>query len=91
MIYFFTPYSFEKKLFEAYDGYMDLVPNDNDWVCFLDGDTFFFENNFGHQIREYTERYPEAGMFTSYASRSSYSFMVPKATNYQQRFSIPKF
>jgi hypothetical protein len=80
MIYFFTPYSFEKKLFEAYDAYMNLVPGDNDWVCFLDGDTFFFENNFGHQIREYTERYPEAGMFTSYASRSSYSFMVPKDT-----------
>lgn len=81
MIYFFTPYSFEKKLFQAYDTYMNLVPDDDDWACFLDGDTFFFENNFGHQILEHTERYPHAGILTSYASRSSYHFMVPRDTN----------
>lgn len=81
MIYFFTPYSFEKKLFEAYDTYMNLLPNENDWACFLDGDTLFFENNFGHQIQEHINRYPDTGIFTSYASRSSYHFMVPKGTN----------
>ena len=31
MIYFFTPYSFQKKLFEAYDAYMNLIPNEDDW------------------------------------------------------------
>lgn len=80
MVYFFTPYSFEKKLFEAYDSYINLLPHDNDWACFLDGDTCFFENNFGHQVQGYTERYPNAGILTSYASRSSYHFMVPKDT-----------
>ncbi len=81
MIYFFTPYSFEKKLFRAYDDYMNLVPYDNDWACFLDGDTFFFENNFGHQIQEYIDKYPDTGMFTCYSSRSAYSYMVPKGIN----------
>lgn len=81
MIYFFTPYSFEKKLFEAYDAYMNLLPSDNDWACFLDGDTLFFENSFGHQVQRYTEKYPDAGILTCYSSRSAYNFMVPKDTN----------
>jgi len=81
MIYFFTPYSFEKKLFQAYDMYMNLVPDNNDWACFLDGDTMFFENNFGHRIQEYVDKYPDTGIFTSYASRSSYKFMVRNGTN----------
>lgn len=81
MIYFFTPYSFEKKLFQAYDDYMNLLPGEEDWACFLDGDTFFFENNFGHQIQDYIDKYPDTGMFTCYSSRCSYNYMVPKGAN----------
>lgn len=78
MIYFFTPYSFEKKLFEAYDSYINLLPGENDWACLTDGDACFFENNFGHQIQEYINKYPDTGIFTSYASRCGYKFMVPE-------------
>jgi GT2 family glycosyltransferase len=80
MIYFFTPYSFNKKLFDAYDNCFKLL-KDDDWACLLDGDTCFFENNFGHQIQEYIDKYPGTGMFVSYASRSAYQYMVPKDTN----------
>lgn len=80
MIYFFTPYSLNKKLFEAYDACMALI-KEEDWACFLDGDTLFFENNFGHQIQEYINRYPDAGLFTCYSSRCAYSYMVPSGTN----------
>jgi hypothetical protein len=81
MIYFFTPYSLEKKLFEAYDRYMALLPSEDDWACFLDGDTLFFESNFGHQVQEYVDKYPATGMFVSYASRSAYPYMVPAETD----------
>jgi GT2 family glycosyltransferase len=77
MIYFFTPYSFGKRLFEAFDEYMSLVNNSEDWVCFTDGDTAFLRSDFGHKIQEYIEKYPETGLFTSYASRCHYSFQVP--------------
>lgn len=87
MIYFFTPYSFEKKLFEAYDAYIKLLPGENDWACFLDGDALFFENNFGHQIQEYINAQPEAGILTSYASRCGYKYMVPE-DNDQENDSI---
>lgn len=73
MIYFFTPYSFEKKLFEAYDKYMSLI-GEQDWACFLDGDTAFLRSDFGFRLKEYTERYPDTGMFICYASRCHYHF-----------------
>ena len=80
MIWFFTPYSFEKRLFEAFDTYMNLVANPNDWVCFSDGDTAFLLPDFGHQIKRYVENYPDTGMFTCYASRCHYSPQVRKGT-----------
>lgn len=80
MLYFFTPYSFDKKLFEAFDYYMSLV-SDSDWVCFLDGDTAFLVPGWGHQINEYIKKYPDTGLFTCYASRCHYSIQTRKGTN----------
>jgi hypothetical protein len=77
MIYFFTPYSTNHKLLEAYDHYMTLLPNDNDWACFMDGDIMFLRSDFGHIIKEYTEKYPDTGIFTCYASRCFYPAQVP--------------
>jgi hypothetical protein len=71
MIYYFTPYSFSKKLFDAWDDYMDLVRNSDDWVCMMDGDTLFLLSDFGHQMEEYINKYPDTGLFTCYASRTS--------------------
>lgn len=73
MIYFFTPYSFEKKLFEAIDNYMNLL-RDDDWAVIMDGDTAFLRPDFGFRIKEYTDEYPDAGLFTCYASRCHYHF-----------------
>ncbi|NQU87941.1 MAG: hypothetical protein HQ541_19505 [Mariniphaga sp.] len=81
MVWFFTPYSFQKKLFTAYDNYMNLIANPNDWVCFLDGDTSFLLPDFGHQIQQYIDKYPGTGMFTCYASRCHYSVQVRKGTD----------
>lgn len=73
MLYFFTPYSFDKKLFEAIDSCMELIRNSEDWVCLLDGDTAFLLPDFGHQIQSYIDAFPETGLFTCYASRCHYN------------------
>lgn len=78
MIWFFTPYSFEKKLFDAWDNYMNLVSDPEDWVCMMDGDVLFFHADFGHQLQRYIDRYPDTGMFTCYASRSGTPWMLPQ-------------
>lgn len=72
------PYSFNGKLFEAYDGIFDLVQQ-GDWVCFMDGDVAFLEMaDFGHVLNEYIEKYPETGMFTCYATRCHYQNQMRK-------------
>lgn len=85
MVWFFTPYSFNKKLFEAFDACMNLVSNPNDWVCFTDGDTAFLLSDFGHQVKSYTERYPDTGLFTCYASRCHYQEQVRRGTDMVNR------
>lgn len=70
MIWFFTPYSFEKKMFEAWDSYMNLVQDPNDWACMMDGDVLFLIADFGHQMQEYIDAFPDTGIFTTYASRA---------------------
>ena len=77
MIYFFTPYSFQKKIFEAWDAYMDLVQDKNDWVCLMDGDVAFLRSDFGSHMQEYISKFPDTGIFTCYVSRSRTSWMMP--------------
>lgn len=76
MIYYFTPYSTEKKLGKAYNNYMQLIPNEGDWACFMDYDAMFTVPNFGHQLESVLKRYPKCGLFTAVANRIG--------TNYQQ-------
>ena len=71
MIWFFTPYSFEKKMFSAWDHYMNLVKEEEDWICMLDGDVLFLISDFGHQMQQYIDLLPDTGLFTCYASRTS--------------------
>ena len=76
-----TPYSFNKRLFEAYDDAFSLV-DDTDWICFLDCDAAFLEmSDFGHVLQEYIDKYPETGIFTSYASRCHYAPQMRKGTD----------
>jgi len=68
-IHFTVPYSFEKKIFEAYDAEFQKVDNPEDWVCIMDGDIFFFQANFGHIIQEHIQKYPDTGLLTCYTNR----------------------
>jgi len=68
-IYYFTPYSLEKNLGAAYNHYMELLPSDEDWACFTDGDAMFLTPDWGHLIQNAVESHPETGMFTCYTNR----------------------
>ena len=83
---FITPYSLDRKLFEAYDNAIRNQPP-GQWVCMLDGDTAFLRSDFGHTIAAYIDKYPDTGIFTCYASRCFYNYQVPAYVN-QQNDSI---
>lgn len=81
MIWFFTPYSFQKKLFESYDQYMQLIADPEDWGCLCDGDMAFLMSDFGNHIQEYIDKYPTTGLFICYASRSPYGHQMKPGVN----------
>ena len=81
MIWFFTPYDQQKKLLWAIDRYFELIKNPDDWVVICDGDTAFLTPDFGAQLLQYTQSYPDTGLFTCYASRCHYGIQVPKGVN----------
>jgi GT2 family glycosyltransferase len=69
MIYYFTPWADDGNLGAAYNRYMELLPNDDDWACMLDGDTMFLIPDWGEVIANAIAENPEAGMFTCYTNR----------------------
>ena len=85
MIWYFTPYSLSKNLFSEIDAYMHLIPNHEDWVCLLDGDTMFLYSDFGHKLQEYVNCYPQTGLFTCIANRCHYQCQTLNKTSFQQR------
>jgi len=80
MLWFFNPYSFDHKLFKAWDDYMALVLDPRDWVCMRDGDTMFLLPDWGHKIMHYIDKYPDTGLFTCYASRCHYKEQIRQGT-----------
>lgn len=94
-IHFPLPYSFEKKLFEAYDAEFQKVQNPDDWVCIRDGDVLFFQSNFGHIIQPHLEKHPETGIFTCYTNRIGnpvqlYSDKAKRIDSLKYHFKIAK-
>lgn len=81
MLHFVTPYSFEQRLFRAYDQEFNRLKSDSDWLCMTDGDVAFLNADFGHHIQEYIDAYPGTGLFTCYASRCHYKYMIPNDGN----------
>lgn len=69
MIYYFTPYAIDKDLGSAYNHYMSLLPNDDDYAVFTDGDTMFLGDDYGTQIDKIVKANPKAGMFTCVTNR----------------------
>jgi len=68
-IYYFVPYSLERNIGKAYNQYMALLPNDNDYGVLMDGDTMFLTFDWGHAIAEVIKKIPDAGIITCYTNR----------------------
>lgn len=69
MIYYSIPYSTEKNIGAYYNSVMNNLPNDEDFACFVDGDTIFTTSDFGNQISDVVKKYPECRFFTCYTNR----------------------
>lgn len=63
-----TPYREDKNLVEAYNSFMQLLP-DGAWALFRDADTLFLDSFYGSHIIECIKRYPQAKCFTAITNR----------------------
>lgn len=76
MIYYNIPYNANKNLAEAYNNFMELLPSDNDYACFVDGDTIFTTPNYGTVIQKIAELYPNVECFTAMTNRVNCKWQI---------------
>lgn len=69
-IFYFTPYSVNKELGVAYNESCAIVPNDNDWICLMDGDTIFLSPTYGKHIADVIETHQDYDFFTCLTNRT---------------------
>lgn len=70
MIYYFTPYQ-KKNLGSAYNQYCSLVPNDDDWITFTDGDIMQLHLDWGNLWGSILEKNNDSGIITCLTNRAS--------------------
>lgn len=68
-IYFSIPWDTGQNIGNAYNQFMQMVPFDEDFACFLDGDATFLTTDFGKQLEDIVNKYPECGLFTCLTNR----------------------
>lgn len=69
MIYYSNPYDLTRCIGKYNNEFLRILPHDEDFACFTDGDTIFTTPDFGTQISEVTKRYPDVSYFTCYTNR----------------------
>lgn len=69
MIYYFTPYT-KGNLGQAYNHYCELVPNDDDWITFIDGDVMQLHMNWGDIWSTILNQNENAGIITCLTNRA---------------------
>lgn len=70
MIYFFTPY-LKNNLGAAYNHYCSLVPNNSDWITFMDGDIMQMHMNWSEIWSNILQLNDDAGIVTCVTNRVS--------------------
>ena len=69
MIFYSIPWDSTKNIGKYYNQFMEILPSENDFACFIDGDAMMLNTYFGKQLETYIEKYPECGIFTCMANR----------------------
>ncbi len=71
MLYFCSPFSFKKDIGEAYNNYVKLIPDEEDWICITDMDTMFLTPDIGFQLQEIIDLHGNSsvGLFSCLTNR----------------------
>ena len=75
-IYYSIPFNSDKCIGKYYNEFMDIIPNDNDYACFVDADTIFTTPDYGTLIEEVIKLNPTIDMFTCYTNRVNCKWQI---------------
>ena len=79
MIYTHIPYTPKEhgtNLGYAYNKFMDMLPDDNDWGCFIDHDSMFTTTNWYHQLEDIICKNQDIGAFGARTNRVANTFQL---------------
>lgn len=79
MIYINVPFasgSCKKNIGCAYNQFMEILPDDNDWACFIDHDAMFTTPNWLNQLQFIIDKNPNIGAFGARTNRVGYSWQL---------------
>ena len=65
----YTPKELGTNLGYAYNKFMEMLPDDDDWGCFLDHDAMFTTSNWYNQIADIIRNNPDVGVFGARTNR----------------------
>jgi GT2 family glycosyltransferase len=65
-----------------YNDFMTMLPSNDDFACFVDGDTIFTTSNYGHTIQDAVQSYPDVGCFTCYTNRVYNTAQIVEGIDY---------
>ena len=72
----YTPKEYGTNLGYAYNKFMELLPNNDDWGCFLDHDAMFTTKNWYHQLEDIIKKYPNIGAFGARTNRINSTYQL---------------
>lgn len=79
MIYVNIPYApveCGKNIGCAYNKFMDVLPHDNDYACFIDHDAMFTTSDWYPQMNAIVEAHPDVGAFGCRTNRNGHTFQL---------------
>lgn len=75
MIWYSSPWRDDKNIGEYYNDFMGLI-KDDDYACFIDGDSCFTTYFYGKQINHIINKYPECSLFFTMTNRVACGLQV---------------
>jgi len=76
MIYYSLPWNSQQNVGAYYNAFMKMLPSEEDYACFLDGDATFTTTKYGLQLEDIVERYPKCGLFVGRTNRVKCAWQV---------------
>ena len=81
MVRYVIPYDTSKNIGKSYNEAFNGL-NDDDFVCFVDGDTIFLDSYFGSRIQQIIDDNPELNAATCLTNRVSCKWQVVDKINW---------